>query len=381
MASWLLTRENRIDSVISCLYQHFGTIVMSKEPRSEPPSERAQSILRAIIEHYVRDGQPVGSRKLADSVGLELSPATIRNVMSDLEGFGLINAPHTSAGRVPTAKGYRFFVDTLIRLQPLARRDVSNLQHQLRDDFTGDAKSIAATASSALSALTRLAGVVTIPHQPHVLLRQLEFLPLSDNRVLAILVVNDSEVQNRVLHMDRTYSTDELLKTSNYLNERFAGQDLRAMHSLMVDELSRTRESMNQLMIDTISIAQKVLDLDLESSRGGYIMSGETQLMGFDELSDIDRLKQLFEAFNQQREIIRLLDRSISAHGVQIFIGEESGYEILDDCSVVAAPYKIDDETVGVLGVIGPTRMAYERVIPIVDITAKLLGAALNSGQ
>jgi heat-inducible transcriptional repressor len=255
------------------------------------------------------------------------------------------------------------------------------LQHQLRDDFTGDAKSIAATASSALSALTRLAGVVTIPHQPHVLLRQLEFLPLSDNRVLAILVVNDSEVQNRVLHMDRTYSTDELLKTSNYLNERFAGQDLRAMHSLMVDELSRTRESMNQLMIDTISIAQKVLDLDLESSRGGYIMSGETQLMGFDELSDIDRLKQLFEAFNQQREIIRLLDRSISAHGVQIFIGEESGYEILDDCSVVAAPYKIDDETVGVLGVIGPTRMAYERVIPIVDITAKLLGAALNSGQ
>ena len=221
--------------------------------------------------------------------------------------------------------------------------------------------------------------MVTLPRQSRITLRQVEFLPLSDRRVLAILVINNSEVENRILDMDRDYSDDELRQAANYLNRNFGGQDLQSIRIRVLDELRNTRESMNQLMIDVINIAQRTFDA--EPGTATYVMSGETKLMEFDELSNIDTLKHLFEAFNQQQQILRLLDRSIAAQGVQIFIGEESGYQILDECSVVAAPYRVDDDTVGVLGVIGPTRMAYERVIPIVDITAKLVGAALNSSQ
>ena len=343
------------------------------------PTERAQRILRILVEHYIQEGSPVGSRTLSKRSGLELSPATIRNVMADLEDLGFVAAPHTSAGRVPTAKGYRFFVDTLIKLRPPAQAEVERLQHRLVDDVAADSKSIAETASSALSSLTSLAGIVTIPRQTHVILRQVEFLPLSDCRVLAILVKNDSEVENRILHMDRNYSADELIQAANYLNEHFAGKDLPDIRARILEELSNTRETMNQLMIDAISMAQLTFGQSRENME--FVLSGETKLMEFNELSNIETLKHLFEAFNQQQEILRLLDRSIAAHGVQIFIGEESGFEILDECSVVSAPYRVDDDIVGVLGVIGPTRMAYERIIPIVDITAKLVGSALNSNQ
>lgn len=352
---------------------------MKRDSALSEPSERAQSILRVLIEQYIKEGQPVGSRTLSKSSGLELSPATIRNVMADLEDLGFVAAPHTSAGRVPTARGYRFFVDTLLKLRPLAVQEVSRLQKQLSDQHTANAKAIAENASSALSALTSLAGVVTIPRQAHIALRQVEFLSLSDRRVLAILVINDSEVENRILDMDRDYTSDELHRAANYLNENFGGQDIASIRNQILDELSDTRQTMNQLMIDVISIAQAAFDPKTEQPE--FVLSGETKLMEFDELSNISTLKQLFNAFDQQREILRLLDRSIEAQGVQIFIGEESGYRILDECSVVAAPYYVDDDMVGVLGVIGPTRMAYERVIPIVDITAKLVGAALNSSQ
>jgi heat-inducible transcriptional repressor len=271
-------------------------------------------------------------------------------------------------------------VDTLLKLQPLALREVAQLQLQLHDEsVSGGAKAIAATASSALSVLTSMAGVVTIPRQKRTTLRQLEFLALSDRRVLAILVVNDAEVENRILHMDREYSPEELRRASNYLTEHFAGQDLHDIRRRVLTQLSDTRESVNQMMIDTVGIAQQAFGVD--NDRPEFVLSGRTKLMEFDELSNVETLKQLFDAFNQQREILHLLDRSIAADGVQIFIGEESGYEILDDCSIVAAPYRVDDDIVGVLGVIGPTRMAYERVIPIVDITAKLVGSVLNSSQ
>jgi heat-inducible transcriptional repressor len=352
---------------------------MTARRTENEPSDRAQRILRVLVDHYIREGLPVGSRTLAKSSGLELSPATIRNVMADLEDLGLVAAPHTSAGRVPTARGYRFFVDSLLRLRPLAPQEVTRLQHQFEDEKSASVKAIAETASSALSALTSLAGVVTIPRQARVTLRQVEFLPLSDRRVLAILVVNDSEVENRVLVMDRDYTSDELHRAANYLTDNFGGQDLSSIRTRVVEELNNTRETMNQLMIDAISIAQFAFGAEPEQSE--FVLSGETKLMEFDELSNVETLKQLFDAFNQQQEILRLLDRSISAHGVQIFIGEESGYRILDECSIVTAPYRLDDDTVGVLGVIGPTRMAYERVIPIVDITAKLVGSALNSSQ
>jgi len=350
---------------------------MANDLTSELPSERARQILRMLVEHYIREGQPVGSRTLSRAAGLDLSPATIRNVMADLEELGFIVAPHTSAGRIPTAKGYRFFVDTLVRLQPMAAPDVVRLQSQLEDRFRGDAKAIAAAASSALSSLTSLAGVVTIPRQPHATLRHIEFLPLSGRRVLAILVVNDAEVQNRILDMERDYGDDELRRAANFLNERFTGLDLGEVRSRLLANLDGTREYMNRLMLESIAITDLARQPGPDS--GGYVLTGETQLMNFQELSDVEKIRQLFEAFGHQREILNLLDRSVAAQGVQIFIGEESGYRILDECTVVAAPYTVDDQIVGVLGVIGPTRMAYERVIPIVDVTARLVGAALNA--
>ena len=351
---------------------------MSTDSSSQGPDERARHILRILVEQFIRDGHPVGSRTLSKASGLSLSPATIRNVMADLEEFGFITSPHTSAGRVPTPKCYRFFVDTLVQLRKPAEQELYELQHQLTEDAGVNSKAIAETASVALSSLTSLASLVTLPRQQQVTLRQIEFLPISDRRVLAILVINDSEVQNRILNLERDYSENELRRAENFLNDNYAGMDIRAIRKLVVQELQRTQESMNQLMIDTIAFAQQALPGE---GKSGYVMTGETKLMGFEELSDIEQLRQLFDAFSQQREILGLLDRSIEADGIQIFIGEESGYRLLDNCSVVTAPYRVDNEIVGVLGVIGPTRMAYERVIPIVDITAKLMGAALNPGH
>jgi heat-inducible transcriptional repressor len=357
----------------------YSAPLMSDSQESREPSLRAQQILRALVEHYIRDGQPVGSRTLAKSTGLALSPASIRNVMSDLEELGFIAAPHTSAGRIPTPKGYRFFVDTLIKLQQPGSRDLSRLQLRLEEESQGNSKILAANASEALSTLTSLAGIVTIPRPTHAALRQVEFMPLSERRVLAILVVNEVEVQNRILHMDRDYSRDELRHAANYLTQNFIGQELPDIRQAVLAEMQKTRANMNQMMLDVVTIAEKALAQDNDSE--GYVVSGQTKLMDFDELSNVDTLKHLFEAFNQQRDLLSLLDRSIAADGVQIFIGEESGYQMLDECSLVAAPYGTEDEVVGVLGVIGPTRMAYERVIPIVDITARLLSAALKSSH
>ncbi|MEN7344146.1 MAG: heat-inducible transcriptional repressor HrcA [Pseudomonadota bacterium] len=338
---------------------------------------RAQQLLRALIERYVQDGQPVGSRTLAKDAGLTLSPATIRNVMADLEDMGFVSAPHTSAGRIPTAQGYRFFVDTLMRVKPLTAAAVRELESSLQTQ-SDSTSNVVSSASSLLSQFTQMAGVVTVPRVERVTLRQIEFLPLSDARVLAILVINESEVQNRILDTNREYTRDELTVAANFINARCAGLELGAIRSVILDELDNARATMNQAMIDMVSVAQTAF-ADHGQPRGEYIMAGETNLMDFSELSDVDKLRRLFDAFNQKRDLLDLLDRSIEASGVQIFIGEESGYQILDDCSVVASPYVVDDEVVGVLGVIGPKRMAYDRVVPVVDITAKLLSSILNS--
>ncbi len=334
--------------------------------------------MRTLVEQFIRDGQPVGSRKLSKASGLSLSPATIRNVMADLEEYGFIASPHTSAGRVPTPMGYRLFVDTLVKLSPVDDQSLQQLRSQLSDRVQLDSRAVAETASIALSTVTSLAGLVTLPKQAHVTLRQIEFLPISDRRVLTILVTSESEVQNRILIMDREYSRDELQRAANYLNDNFAGKEMPDIRRLVLEQLQETQQSMNQLMIDTISFAQRALD---RGDNASFVMKGETQLMNYEELSDVEQLRRLFDAFSQQREILGLLDRSIEADGVQIFIGEESGYQMLNNCSVVTAPYSVNDDVVGVLGVIGPTRMAYEKVIPIVDLTAKLVGAALNQGS
>jgi heat-inducible transcriptional repressor len=350
---------------------------MSREAITTPPTDRAQHLLRVLIQRYIRDGQPVGSRTLSKDSGLELSPATIRNVMSDLEDMGMVSAPHTSAGRVPTAKGYRLFVDTLVRYRPPKNDDIDKLRSQILRKVD-DSDALVVSVSNMLSQFTSLAGVVTVPRGQHAALRQIEFLPLSENRILVILVINDREVQNRILHTDRDYSASELQQAANFINQHYAGVEMPQVRERLLADLESTRDSMNKAMHDIISVAHSAMG-GSDHPDGEYVLAGETNLMGFAELSDVDTLRRLFEAFSRKQQILDLLDRSINADGVQVFIGEESGYQILDDCSIVTAPYKLDDDTIGVLGVIGPTRMAYDRVVPIVDITARLLRSALSS--
>ncbi len=347
------------------------------EGTEEALSERAQLLLKALIESYIRDGQPVGSRTLSRDSGLSLSSATIRNVMADLEELGFVVSPHTSAGRIPTDKGYRLFVDSLLKLKPLQSEEIDDIERRLRNDVS-NGRTLVQTVSQMLSSVTQMAGLVTLPNPHYVALSQIEFIGLSENRALAIMVMNNREVENRVVQLERAYSSEELRRAANYLNEAFAGRSLPEVRASLLKQLQETRQTMNQLMQDAIQMAQKVFE-----TPGGeqveYVIAGETNLMGFAELSNVDRLRRLFEAFNEKHDMLRLLDSCLRAQGIQIFIGHESGYQILDDISVVTAPYMLDNQVVGVLGVIGPTRMAYERVIPIVDVTAKLLGSALNA--
>jgi heat-inducible transcriptional repressor len=350
---------------------------MASDKTPEVLDDRAQILLRALIERYIRDGQPVGSRTLSRDSGLDLSPATVRNIVADLEELGFVSSPHTSAGRVPTIKGYRFFVDTLIKLTPPRGEELLKFSQSL-SEVSGDPQALAVSASHLLSAVTRLAGIVTVPRRVQTSLRQIEFLPLSGRRVLAIIVVNEREVQNKILDVQRDFSSDELREASNYINARVGGRSIVEIRELLLAELKKTRASMNALMVAAIEMAQKVFPQG--EPEPSLVLAGETNLMSWEELSDVETLKGLFEAFARQRDILHLLDQSVKAEGVQIFIGNESGYQLLDSCSIVAAPYATEDDTIGVLGVIGPTRMAYERVIPIVDITAKLLGRALKSG-
>jgi heat-inducible transcriptional repressor len=335
--------------------------------------DRAQQMLRSLIDRYVRDGQPVGSRTLARELGLDLSPATIRNVMSDLESMGFISSPHTSAGRVPTVQGYRFFVDTLLNVQPLDSRSIEKIRLELSLEQTP--KHLVESASGLLSAITHMAGVVTLPSHEHALFKRVEFIPMSEDRVLAILVTGEDEVQNRILKTEKEHSASELQQASNYLNEIFAGKDLAEVRATLLREMQQTRSDMNSMMMTAMQMADQVLESKQDED---FVMAGQTNLMEFQELCDIDKLRKLFDAFNQKRDILNLLDQCIHGEGIQIFIGEESGYQMLDECSMVTAPYSVDGQVMGVLGVIGPTRMAYNRVIPIVDATARLLGAALN---
>jgi len=337
-------------------------------------NERAQLLLKNLVERYIRDGQPVGSRTLSREGSMELSPATIRNVMADLEDMGLIHAPHTSAGRIPTIRGYRLFVDSLLTIKPLNRGVVSTLQRQMGS--SSDPDMLLESASRQLSEITSMAGVVLLPRREQISLRQVEFLPLSHNRVLVILVINEREVQNRIIQTQRNYSAAELQQIANYLNHLCAGQDLRRVRETLLSDMDNARSSMNQLMADAILMAQQAFTE--EEPGGDFLLAGQTNLMSYEEMANLDKLRKLFDAFNRKRDILQLLDQALHADGVQLFIGEESGYAVLDECSVVTSPYKVDGEVIGVLGVIGPTRMAYDRVIPLVDVTAQLLGASLN---
>lgn len=352
---------------------------MAHKPTLTPAvqlTDRAQHLLRVLVESYIRDGQPVGSRTLARTADLRLSPATIRNVMADLEELGFVRSPHTSSGRVPTIRGYRLFVDVLLKVKPLKTKIIDRLKGQLDPNLNHQA--LLEAASSLLSGITQLAGIVTLPRQNRVILRQIEFLPLSEHRVLVILVMNQEEVQNRIIHPDRKYSESELHEAANFLNSQFAGVDLQLIREQILFELEAVRQDVDRLMRAAIELGGKIFGNDLGDTED-LVVDGQTNLMDYDELSNLDKLRQLFDAFAHKQEILHLLDRCIFAEGVHIFFGQESGYHVLDDCSVVSAPYAVGKELVGVLGVIGPTRMAYDQVIPVVDVTAKLLGAALNT--
>ena len=337
-------------------------------------NERTQHLLRTLVERHIRDGQPVGSRTLARDAGLDLSPATIRNVMADLEDLGYLRAPHTSAGRVPTARGYRFFIDELLRLRPLDQREIETLRRRIDQPVNNPAE-LARSVSDLLSGITQLAGVVMLPRRNVVTLRQVEFLPLSENRVLVILVLNGQEVQNRIIHTRRSYSAAELQQAAQYLNGQFTGKDIQQVREALLRDLRETRDSLDRLMQTVVEMAEQTFETEPDGE--DYVVAGQTHLMQYADLSDMDKLRQLFEAFNHKRDLLHLFDQCLHADGVQIFVGEESGFEVLEDCSVVTAPYSVAGQVLGVLGVIGPTRMAYERVIPVVDVTARLLAAAL----
>jgi len=336
---------------------------------------RAAELLKLLVERYIHDGEPVGSRTLSRVRGLELSPATIRNIMADLDELGLVSSPHTSAGRVPTTRGYRYFVDALLAPERLSDRDEEMIARELVPQ-SGEGE-LLQVASELLSSLTRMAGVVTVPRRNLAVLRRIEFLPLSERRVLAILVVNQHEVQNRVLKTDRDYAADELERFANAINQHFVGQELVRLRQSLLEDVSAAKVKVDQTLLQAVAMAEQALSGD--DGRQDFVVAGGSNLMAFQELGDVQRLRSLFDALDRKRDLLQLFDQCLSSEGLQIFIGDESGYRVLDECSVVTAPYRVNGQVAGILGVIGPTRMAYSRIIPLVTETARQLSKGLKS--
>jgi heat-inducible transcriptional repressor len=349
-----------------------NSFIFQYMPHSLDP--RAAELLKLLVERYILDGQPVGSRTLARMGGLGLSPATIRNVMSDLDELGFVASPHTSAGRVPTTRGYRYFVDSLLAPESLGDEELEQIVGEL---LPGDrsASDLVQAASNVLSRLTHMAGVVTVPRRNLAILRRIEFLPLSGSRVLAILVVNQHEVQNRVVHTERAFGADELERYASLVNEHFAGRDLISLRNALAQDAGEMQARINTVLREAATMAERALR-DRETA--DYVVAGGSNLMAFEELADVKRLRGLFDALDRKRDLLSLFDQCLQSDGVQIFIGDESGYRVLDECSVVTAPYYVDGRVAGVLGVIGPTRMSYSRIIPLVQETARALSAGLK---
>ena len=344
--------------------------------------ERAKFLLKTLIERYIADGQPVGSRTLSKTAGLELSPATIRNVMADLEDLGLIVSPHTSAGRVPTPRGYRLFVDTMLTsARPGHGEEVADagsmpsMLEVLREPLQPDQpRRVVAHAAQLLSSLSQFVGVITVPKTVAVF-RHIEFLRLGERRILLILVSSDGDVQNRVLHTAQDYTPSQLTEASNYLNTHYSGRTIEAVRESLKAETDALRGEIATLMQAAVQVGAEAADAADEQ----VIVSGERNLLGVEDFgSDLGSLRKMFDLFEQKTLLMRLLDGSCRADGVRIYIGGESGVVPIEELSVVSAPYVVDGQLVGTLGVIGPTRMAYDRMIQIVDITARLVGNALS---
>ncbi|HEX7340179.1 MAG TPA: heat-inducible transcriptional repressor HrcA [Rhodanobacteraceae bacterium] len=336
---------------------------------------RSRRLLRSLIAQYLADGEPVGSRTLAKSSGLDVSPATIRNIMADLEEVGLVTSPHTSAGRIPTPRGLRLFVDSLVELKPLSPMERARMAHEMTQR-SGTARDIMTSTSALLSAVTHFVGIVSLPGQADFPLRHIDFVALPDARVLVILVFADNQVQNRVVQLSAHLSSRTLEQAANYLNSHFGGLRLDDIRAQLADELREAGSELNRVLSEATELASATFAA--APGAGDVLVTGQTNLMSYDEMADIGRLRDLFEAFQQKRDLVQLMDVCAHAQGVQLFIGEESGFAALNGCSVVTATYTSGNRVLGSVGVIGPTRMAYQQVIPVVQTTAELLSDALS---
>jgi heat-inducible transcriptional repressor len=334
---------------------------------------RTRQLLRALIGRYIRDGEPVGSQTLARHAGLDVSPATIRNILADLEEIGLLAAPHTSAGRVPTARGLRVFVDSLIEWRPPGERQIQLIHEGLAAH--GSTQEVLREASSRLSDISHFVGLVTVPRRDRFAFRHIDFVRLDDRRVLAILVFTDGEVQNRAVEVPRALSAGELEWIANYLNQNYAGLGLAEIRERLVAELDDERREVDKRMAATVALAQATLQ---PADDEDMLVSGQTKLMGGSQgLADVERLRELFEAFQRKSELLQVLEGCLRADGVRLFIGEESGVTSMEQCTLIAAPYASGGRVLGVLGVIGPTRMDYDRVITSVQATAQALSRTM----
>jgi len=336
--------------------------------------ERSNHLMKILVEKYIHDGQPVGSKLLQQTSGLKLSAATVRNVMSDLERSGLLHSPHTSAGRVPTTEGYRMFIDKLLSVQPLSVDVVTKLKHELAEH---NHQTLLQSATETLSDITQMASVIVTPPRDLLALKHIEFLPLSEGRILVVIVKSDDEIQNRIIQVNENFSSDHLHRMANYLNATFAGKNLAQVRQNLIVEMEQSRVDMDDMMRQAIVLAKDTF-VTQDDEKSDLVVSGEINLMLYSEMHNMDKMHGIFQAFHEKKQMVDILNHINRAQGVQIFIGRESGYQPLESCSVVAAPYKVDENTMGVLGVVGPTRMQYNKIIPIVDITAKLLTTALN---
>ena len=341
--------------------------------------KRAENVIKSLVETYIIQGQPVGSRTLSKLPSLAISSATVRNVMADLEDLGLITAPHTSAGRIPTAQGYRIFVDGMVRSSTLTHQAIAQLTERFERETDPD--TLIAHASDVLSDLTQFAGVVVSPSQSVTRFRQIEFMPLGDSRLLAILITQDGRVQNRVLPVKQNFTESELVEAANFFNHRYKGSTLEQVRRQLVEDMKKDNDEMHRINQAAMQAASQVIREEDSSATGDVVLSGEQRLLDVPDLCQIETLQKLFDAFKTKRDLLDLLDRSMKAEGVSVFIGEESGYSALGECSVIASPYEVEGKIIGTLGVIGPTRMAYDEVISVVDITAKLLSQSLSTAH
>ncbi|MEM9100972.1 MAG: heat-inducible transcriptional repressor HrcA [Pseudomonadota bacterium] len=337
-------------------------------------NERASKVLRVLIENYLENGMPVSSSAIVKSAGLGVSASTVRNVLSELESLGLVMSPHTSAGRIPTALGYRFFVDNILQVKPIIGAEMRRIQHVV-ERAKGNNELLDNT-TQALSKLTSMCSLVGLPRKNEVVIERVQFVPIAETRVLVIFVLSNGEIQNRLLNIENAQQLKQLDRASAFINEHFSGLTPAQTRQHLLRLLNEDRAKIDGAMRSAIDVADQALMANHDE--GNIVVSGQSHLFDIEWQGDMDKLRAIFDAFTEKRSFLNLLDRCLAADQFQLFIGEESGFDELQNCSIVAAPYEINGKRVGVLAVIGPTRMDYRRVIPLVDITAKMLTSTLN---